>query len=82
MQTSNHYSSLPGFNEFCKYVSDGDKELHIGVGIEGGCYAIFQRAGGVPVVLKRLGMTSYATHLGVEHSESEAKLAQSLSAAL
>lgn len=82
MQVANHYASLPGFNEFCKWVSEGDKELHIGVGIKGGCYAIFQRAGGVPVVLKRLGMTSYATHLGVEHSESEAKLAQSLSSAL
>lgn len=65
-----------------KFASEGDLELHLGVGIKGGAYSILQRAGGVDTVLKRLDMTSYATHLGVEHGGGEAKLADSLSSAM
>lgn len=81
MQCANHYATMPGFDAFMKFVSQGDEELHLGVGIEGGAYAIFQSAGGVKTVLKRLDMQSYATHLGVNHSSGEAKLAEALSSA-
>lgn len=80
MQAANHYSNLPAFDSFMRAVADGDP-LHLGVGLKGGCYAILQRAGGTETVLKRLGMASYATHLGVKFDTNEARLAESLSSA-
>lgn len=79
MQTANHYKSLPGFNEFMKYIEEGDSQLHLGVGNPNGPLAILQLAGGTSKVLDRLGFASYATQLGVDTSSKSIKLANQLS---
>lgn len=81
MQAANHYANLPAFDSFMNSVAEGDIVNHIGLGLQGGAHTILQRAGGATNVLKRLGMQAYATHLGVNHTTGEARLAETLSSA-
>lgn len=82
MQAANHYANLEGFNQFMEFISKGDKELHLGVGLKGGAMSILQMAGGTEKVIKRLGYTQYTTHLGVNVSKGEAKVLPDLSSVL
>lgn len=79
MQIANHYDTLPGFNEFMEFCSQGDSEYGLGLKIKGGAKAIFQMAGGESTVIKRLGLQSYSTHLAVNTNEKQAKLDSTLS---
>nr|AWV66963.1 RdRp [Limbe picobirna-like virus] len=82
MQAANHYANLEGFNQFMEFISKGDKELHLGVGLKGGAMSILQMAGGTEKVIKSLGYTQYTTHLGVNVSKGEAKVLPDLSSVL
>lgn len=74
MQAANHYSNLEGFDQFMKFVANGDEMYHLGVGTKGGALGILQMAGGSTKVIKRLGYTQYTTHLGVDVNKGQAKL--------
>lgn len=79
MQAANHYENLPGFNEFMEFCVKGDAELGLGSKVKGGAKAVFQMAGGEEKVIKRLGYTSYTTHLGVTVKDSKSTLNSTLS---
>lgn len=74
MQAANHYDDLEGFDQFMQFITNGDIELHLGVKSKGGARGILQMAGGSTKVIKRLGYTSYTTHLGVDVNKGTATI--------